>query len=120
MRFWPKRKRDTKLRLTGANISATGVGFNWQQEASDHQRAREVLHRLEDHRMLYDRYEAEHVQPVIESAERLRDYLAEQIPHLPALSRSEVTVEAPGRQADLPGLFRQACGRPLRTLRRRP
>jgi len=56
------------------------VGFNWQQEASDHQRAREVLHRLEDHRMLYEPYEAEHVQPVIESAERLRDYLTEQIP----------------------------------------
>lgn len=80
MRFWPKHKRDTKLRLTGASISATGVGFDWQQEASDHRRAREVLHRLEDHRMLYDRYEAEHVQPVIESAERLRGYLTEQIP----------------------------------------
>lgn len=79
MRFWPKRRRETKRRLTGANISATGVGFNWQLEASDHQRAREVLHRLENHRMLYDPYAAEHVQPVIESAERLRDYLAEQI-----------------------------------------
>jgi hypothetical protein len=80
MRFWPKRKRDTRLRLTGASISATGVGLNWQQETSDHRWAREVLHRLEDHRMLYDIYEAELIQPVIESAERLRDYLTTQIP----------------------------------------
>ncbi|MFC3996750.1 hypothetical protein ACFOVU_12545 [Nocardiopsis sediminis] len=56
------------------------MGFNWQHEKSDHWRAREIVHRLEDHRMLYDPYEAERIQPVIESAERLRDYLAEQIP----------------------------------------
>lgn len=80
MRLWPKRKRDTKRRFTGASISATGVGLNWQNDKSDHQRAREVLHRLEDHRMLYDPYEAERIQPVIGSAERLRDYLTEQIP----------------------------------------
>jgi hypothetical protein len=80
MRFWPKRKRDTRRRLTGASISATGVGFNWQHDKSDRQRAQESLHRLEAHRMLYDPYEAEHIQPVIGSAERLRDFLIEQIP----------------------------------------
>jgi hypothetical protein len=57
-----------------------GPGPDRRREASDHRRAREVLHRLEDHRMLYDPYEAERVQPVVGSAERLRDYLAEQIP----------------------------------------
>ncbi|MFE7121834.1 hypothetical protein ACFU99_41030 [Streptomyces sp. NPDC057654] len=79
MRFWPKRRRDTRPRLTGAGVSATGVGFNWQREAIDRQRAREVLHRLEDHRMLYDSYAAQRILPVIESAERLRDYFTEQI-----------------------------------------
>jgi hypothetical protein len=39
---------------------------------------------------------------------------------LPALSWSQGSVEAPGRQADLSGLFCQARGRSLRTLRRRP
>lgn len=79
MRIRRKRERDTRLRFTGASVSMTGVGVNWQFDKSVHRQAREILHRLENHRMLYDPYEAENVQPVIESAERLRDYLTEQI-----------------------------------------
>lgn len=78
MMFW--RKRDRKKRLTSIGGSLTGVSMNWEVVRTDRARAREVLHRLEDHRMLYDPYEAEYVEQVVESAERLRSYLGEQIP----------------------------------------
>ncbi|MFI6440149.1 hypothetical protein [Streptomyces sp. NPDC050759] len=78
MWFW--RKRTKKKRLTSVGVSLTGVSANWEAVKTDRGRALEVLHRLEDHRMLYDVYESEIADRVVTSAERLRSYLSEQIP----------------------------------------
>ncbi|MFD5848116.1 hypothetical protein [Streptomyces chartreusis] len=54
--------------------------MSWQAQQTEHARARQILHHLEDHRMLYDPYEDEFFDAVVESADRLRSYLSEQIP----------------------------------------
>jgi hypothetical protein len=77
--MWFRRKRDTKRQFTSISVSLTGATLSWQAHETEHARARQILHHLEDHRMLYDREEDEFFEAVVESADRLRSYLSEQI-----------------------------------------
>ncbi|MDQ1064707.1 hypothetical protein [Streptomyces canus] len=79
-RMWFRRKRDKKRQFTSISVSLTGATLSWQAQETEHARARQILHHLEDHRMLYDPYEAESFEAVVQSADRLRSYLSEQIP----------------------------------------
>lgn len=45
-----RRRRDKQRRLTGISVSLTGASLSWETEKAERGRAREVLHRLEDHR----------------------------------------------------------------------
>ncbi|WP_231904882.1 hypothetical protein [Streptantibioticus cattleyicolor] len=54
--------------------------MSWEAQETERARARQNLHHLEDHRMLYDPYEDEFFDAVVESADRLRAYLSEHIP----------------------------------------
>jgi len=60
-------------RLTG--ISAFGFGAEWQPPNSELQQVRELLHLLEDRRVLYVPSEAEIPQHCVESVLRLREEL---------------------------------------------
>jgi hypothetical protein len=78
--MWFRRKRDTKRRFTSISVSLTGATLSWQAQETEHARARQILHHLEDHRVLYDPHEDEFFEAVVESVDRLRSYLSEQIP----------------------------------------
>jgi hypothetical protein len=78
--MWFRRNRNTKRQFTSISVSLTGATLSWQAQETEHARARQILHHLEDHRMLYDPHEDEFFEAVAESAERLRSYLSEQIP----------------------------------------
>lgn len=66
-------------RLTGMSVSASGPSLNWEFSDSERTRARDILHRLEDHRVLYEAYEVEEEAAVFDSLGRLRAYLTEQV-----------------------------------------
>ncbi|MFI6933161.1 hypothetical protein [Streptomyces sp. NPDC050287] len=78
--MWFRRKRDKKRQFTSIGVSLTGATLSWQAQETEHARARQILHHLENHRMLYDREADEFFEAVVESADRLRSYLSEQIP----------------------------------------
>lgn len=81
MRFRRRRDRhDTRRQLTSVSVSLTGASLSWDTERTERRRARDALHRLEDHRALYAPHDAEFPEPVVRSLERLRAYLTEQIP----------------------------------------
>lgn len=73
-------ERNTKRQFTSISVSLTGATLSWQAQETEHARARQILHHLEDHRMLYDPHGDESFEAVVESAERLRSYLSEPIP----------------------------------------
>ncbi|GAA3797406.1 hypothetical protein GCM10022403_034130 [Streptomyces coacervatus] len=85
-----RRRRDKKLRLTGISVSLTGASLSWDTVQAEQGRARQILHRLEDHRVLYNPLMYE-VVGVEESIEKLRAYLGEQIPQCESVElRDEV------------------------------
>jgi hypothetical protein len=61
------------------SLSVSGPSLTWEFSDTERARARDVLHRLEDFRVLYAPYEVEEEAGVFESVGRLRTYLTEQV-----------------------------------------
>jgi hypothetical protein len=68
-----------RSRLTGVSVSVSGPSLSWEFSDSERTRARDILHRLEDHRVLYAPYVVEEFELALDSVERLRTYLTEQV-----------------------------------------
>lgn len=66
-------------RLTG--ISAFGFGAEWQPPDSEFQHMREVLHFLEDRRVLYNPTWAESPDHCVQSVLQIREFLTAQLPN---------------------------------------
>jgi hypothetical protein len=72
-------RRDASRRLTSFTLPTVlgtgGGGVTWENDPSERDRARSVLQRLEDRRVLYDPFEVEIPHQCIQSVREIREYL---------------------------------------------